>query len=474
MEKHSPSNLRNLPSVDIVLNTRTAEHLKKKFGRSLLVDAIRAELDEARLTFRESSGKLPGADDLAARASLQLEASHRAKVRPVLNLTGIVLHTNLGRAILPEVAIVAAVSAMREAVALEYNLETGKRGERDDHVRDALRALTGAQDATLVNNNAAAVLLVLNTLAQNREAIVSRGELIEIGGAFRLPDIMLRAGAKLTEVGTTNRTHPEDYTNALGPDTGLILKVHTSNYRIQGFTAEVDAAALAQIAKHAGVPFVYDLGSGTLVDTTRLGLEREPTVSDAIAAGADLVTFSGDKLLGGPQAGYIVGRADLIARINRNPMKRALRIDKIRLAAIEATLKLYYNPDCLLERLPTLYFLSRNRDDIGAQAQRLLPALADAVGSRFTVEPCNCMSQIGSGALPLATVASAGLLIRARGSDLLLEQLADRLRGLSTPIIGRIENNALKLDFRCLADEKRFLSAITELKGDELAQDRPP
>ncbi len=474
MEKPPLSNLRSLPSVDIVLNTGTAEKLKKQFGHSRVADAIRAELDEVRLAFQENSGQLPNADDLAARASLRLEASNRAKVRPVFNLTGIVLHTNLGRAILPEVAIAAAVSAMREAVALEYNLETGKRGERDDHIREILRTLTGAQDATLVNNNAAAVLLVLNTLAQNREAIVSRGELIEIGGAFRLPDIMVRAGAKLAEVGTTNRTHPEDYTNALGPDTGLILKVHTSNYRIQGFTAEVDAVALAQIAKHAGVPLVHDLGSGTLVDTTRLGLEKEPTVSDAIAAGADLVTFSGDKILGGPQAGYIVGRADLIARINRNPMKRALRIDKIRLAAIEATLKLYLDPDCLSERLPTLYFLSRHQDDISAQAQRLLPALADAIGSHFIVEPCRCVSQTGSGALPLATIASAGLLIRARGSGLLLEKLADRLRGLSTPIIGRIENNALKLDFRCLTDEKGFLSAVAELKGDELAQDSPP
>jgi L-seryl-tRNA(Ser) seleniumtransferase len=275
---------------------------------------------------------------------------------------------------------------------------------------------------------------------------------------------MARAGARLVEVGTTNRTHPRDYAEALGPETGVILKVHTSNYRIQGFTAEVEIPALAVIARAANAPLVHDLGSGVLVDLSSYGLEKEPTVREALAAGADLVTFSGDKLLGGPQAGYIVGRRDLIGRINRNPMKRALRVDKIRLAAIEATLKLYRDPDRLAERLPTVRFLARMEDDIAAQARRVALAVAAALGEDFSVEVCACRSEVGSGAQPLATLPSAGLAIRARGRGG-IERLAARLRGLSTPIIGRIEDDALTLDLRCLADEPAFLSVTAELNG---------
>jgi L-seryl-tRNA(Ser) seleniumtransferase len=358
---------------------------------------------------------------------------------------------------------------MRDPVALEFDLSAGKRGERDDHVRALLCALTGAEDATVVNNNAAAVLLALNTLAVGRDAVVSRGELIEIGGAFRLPDIMQQAGARLVEVGTTNRTHLKDYRAALGSQTGMILKVHTSNYRIQGFTAEVGAAELAVVADAANVPLMNDLGSGTLVDLSRFGLQREPTVREAVAEGAGLVTFSGDKLLGGPQAGFIVGKRALIAAINRNPMKRALRVDKIRLAAIEATLKLYRDPDRLAERLPTLRLLARPQAEIEAQARRLLPAVARAVGPAFTVQPCACRSQIGSGALPLATIASAGLVIRPLAGGRALDGLAAALRALAWPVIGRIEDGGLTLDFRCLANEAAFLSALSGLDGHALA-----
>ena len=455
--------LRHLPSVDAVLKTATAEHLRERFGRAALTDAVRTELEDVRGACRAGMMEPPTADEVAMRASARLEAADRPNLRPVFNLTGIVLHTNLGRTVLAEAAIEAATTAMRNAMALEYDLDTGERGERDDHVRGLLCELTDAEDATLVNNNAAAVLLVLNTLALGREAVVSRGELIEIGGAFRMPEIMARAGARLVEVGTTNRTHPGDYIHALGAETGLILKVHTSNYRIQGFTAEVDTETLAGIAHDAKLPLVHDLGSGTLVDLSRYGLEKEPTVREAVRAGANIITFSGDKLLGGPQAGYIVGQCELIAQINRNPMKRALRVDKIRLAAIEATLRLYRDPDRLAERLPTLRFLAKKKDDISIQAQRLLAHLAKAVGPDFTVEICSCESQIGSGALPLSTIASAGLAVRSKNGGGLLTRLAARLRALPIPIIGRIESDALILDLRCLEDEAGFVSDIGRL-----------
>jgi len=465
MDKPAPRSLRDLPSVELVLKTEAASALRMRFGRAALTDAVRAELDEARTALRAGATSSPVAEEIVARICVRLEAADRSSLRPVFNLTGTVLHTNLGRAVLAEAAAEAAATAMRQAVALEFDLATGKRGERDDHVRELLRALTGAEDATVVNNNAAAVLLVLNSLAHGREAVVSRGELIEIGGAFRMPDILLRAGAKLVEVGTTNRTHPSDYRNALGPDTGLILKVHTSNYRIQGFTAEVDATRLTEIARAGNVPLVHDLGSGTLIDLSRYGLEKEPTARQALAAGADLVTFSGDKLLGGPQAGFIVGRRELIARVNRNPMKRALRVDKIRLAAIEATLKLYRDPDRLAERLPTLRILARTQDEILAQVRRLLPLVTAAFGRDFSVDICACESQIGSGALPLSNIRSSGFAIRSLCHGATLERLAARLRGLPTPIIGRIDDNALKLDLRCLEDEAGFQSSLAELNG---------
>jgi L-seryl-tRNA(Ser) seleniumtransferase len=467
MDKSVARGLRDLPAVDVVLTTEPAPALRDRFGRAALTAAIRAELDQARAAWKAGDGRLPGAVEIALRAAIRLEAADRPSLRPLLNLTGVILHTNLGRAVLAEAAIEAATRAMREAVALEYDLASGKRGERDDHVRDLLCELTGAQDATVVNNNAAAILLVLNSLAQGREAVVSRGELIEIGAAFRLPDIMARAGARLVEVGTTNRTHPRDYAEALGPDTGVAVKVHTSNYRIQGFTTEVDIPTLAAITRAAEVPLFHDLGSGVLIDLSPYGLEKESTVREAVAAGADLVTFSGDKLLGGPQAGYIVGRRELIARINRNPMKRALRVDKIRLAAIEATLKLYRDPDRLAERLPTVRLLARPVADIDAQARRLALAVAAALGEDVSVEVCACASQVGSGALPLETLPSAGLALRPRsGGGAALERLAARLRGLATPVIGRIADDALRLDLRSLEDDALLVAALSELAAD--------
>lgn len=458
------ANLRRLPSVEQVLQCETAAVPVERFGRPALVDQVRLELQSCREAIRNGAAAVE-ARMIVARAVAALSHAEQSSLRPLFNLTGTVLHTNLGRAILAETAIAAAVSAMRDAVALEYDLDSGKRGERDDHLRDLICQLTGAEDATVVNNNAAAVLLVLNALAGGKEAIVSRGELIEIGGAFRMPDIMARAGCRLVEVGTTNRTHERDYREAIGDNTGLILKVHTSNYQIQGFTREVAAAELAEIARAANVPLMNDLGSGTLASLDEFGLAHEPTVREAIAEGADIVTFSGDKLLGGPQAGFIVGRRELIARINKNPMKRALRVDKIRLAALEATLKLYRNPQRLAEQLPTLRHLARKGDDINSQAERLLPPIVAAVGARFDVSIADCFSQIGSGALPMATMASRALSFTPRdGTGSTLLALAEQLRRLDKPVIGHIERGSLLLDLRCLDDEPGFLAQFAALQ----------
>lgn len=466
MEKIATANLRKLPSVDEVLKTVAAVDAIGRFGRPSVVGAVRHVISQSRV-----SGVVPDHPEAVTAAAVSLlEKEERPKLRPVFNLTGTVLHTNLGRAVLAEAAIEAAVTAMRSAMALEFDLEGGRRGERDDHLRGLLCELTGAEDATVVNNNAAAVLIVLNTLAHRRETIVSRGELIEIGGAFRMPEIMSRADTKLVEVGTTNRTHKKDYVGAIGPKTGIVFKVHTSNYRIEGFTKEVGARDLAALAAERNVPMVHDLGSGTLVDLAQFGLAHEPTVAEAVADGADVVTFSGDKLLGGPQAGFIVGRKHLIAAINRNPMKRALRLDKMRIAAIEATLKLYRDPDRLAQRLPTFRMLSIPRSEIEARSRRLLTDVQAAVGPSFSVAVTACESQIGSGALPMVTVPSAGLAIRAsstRGAGRLLKRLAEGLRNLDIPVVGRIEEQALVLDLRCLDDERKFAKNLQSLDLSE-------
>ena len=451
---------RALPSVDQCLLLPKVQALLAEHGRTAVVAALRARLDAARAAIRGGADGVAEAARLVPTLAADLAEAGRGTLFPVLNLTGTVLHTNLGRAILADEAIRAAASAMANPLALEFDLGGGARGQRDDHLRGLLCDLTGAEDATVVNNNAAAVLIALNTFGQGREAVVSRGELIEIGGAFRMPDIMARAGARLVEVGTTNRTHPRDYEAALTAETGLILKVHTSNYRIEGFTAEVPAADLSRIARKAGVPLLNDLGSGSLVDLARFGLRREPTVAEAVAEGADLVTFSGDKLLGGPQAGFIVGRKDLIAAINRNPLKRALRLDKIRIAALEATLRLYRDPDRLAERLPTLRHLSRPRAEIAAQAARLAPRVDALLAPHgYAATACDCDSQVGSGALPTDTIPSAGLRLTGAGGDA-PDRLSARLRALPVPVIGHIRDGALILDLRCLDRDQALLDAL--------------
>jgi L-seryl-tRNA(Ser) seleniumtransferase len=458
--------LSELPSVDRLLSDPEVAALAAAHGRPLVVQVVRATLDEAR---RAALGgtPIPDAASLIEKVADGAATLARPKLRPVFNLTGTVLHTNLGRASLPEEAIQALVTAARNPCALEYSIEDGARGDRDDIVTELLCELTGAEAATVVNNNAAAVFLLLNTLARKRKVVVSRGELIEIGGAFRIPDIMTRAGAKLVEVGTTNRTHRKDFYAALTSRTAMLMKVHTSNYAIRGFTHAVPERELAKLAHEHDLPFVVDLGSGTLTDLERWGLPHEPTPRESIAAGADLVTFSGDKLLGGPQAGLLVGRKNLIAKIKSNPLKRALRIGKITMAALEAVLRLYRDPDRLRERLTTLTQLTRPEAEIRAAAERLLSALQRALASSaVTVEVVPLRSQIGSGSLPIDRLPSSGFAIRPQGKKGgVLHRIEAALRGLSRPVIGRIENGALLLDLRCLApaEESEFTAQLASL-----------
>jgi L-seryl-tRNA(Ser) seleniumtransferase len=457
-----------LPSVDRLLGLARLAQLLETYGRDPVYAVVRALLEEKRRAVL--GGALPQAvwppGELWVEADLRarLEADAAARLRPVFNLTGTVLHTNLGRAPMPDEAVAAVASVMRGAVNLEYDLASGARGERDELVEGLLTELTGAEAATVVNNCAAAVLLVLNTLAQRGDVVVSRGELIEIGGAFRMPDIMSRAGAKLVEVGTTNRTHAADYEHAIGLRTALVLKVHPSNYSVEGFSSLVGEEELARIAHRRQLPLFVDLGSGALADLRQFGLPPEPTPKALLAAGADLVAFSGDKLLGGPQAGMVVGRRDLVAKLRKNPLKRALRVDKMTLAALEAVLRLYRNPDRLAARLTALRLLMRSQAEIRAMGERLLKPVRAAFAAHAEASLQECHSQIGSGSLPVDRLPSIALvltpLVRGKGEGTALKALETRLRELPVPVIGRVHEGAVWLDLRCLEDEAQFLAQL--------------
>jgi len=458
----------NIPSVDRLLNSAAFAGVLSRYGHTRVVTELRIYLDSLRPAALAGTLDAAAVSDASISSQLQttLDASVAPALRSVFNLTGTVLHTNLGRAVLPDEAVNAVLQSMRAPVNLEYDLATGRRGERDTLVETLLCDLTGAEAATVVNNNAAAVLLMLSALAARRDVIVSRGELVEIGGSFRIPDIMRQAGAKLVEVGTTNRTHLADYADAIDARTGLLMKVHTSNYEISGFTNSVSIPELAQLGHARSVPVAADLGSGALVDMSVWGLPKEPTVQETVASGANLVTFSGDKLLGGPQAGLIVGRADLIGKIRKHPLKRALRVGKLTLAALEPVLSLYRSPEFLPERLTTLKLLTRPASQMQAQAVRLRPIVQSAVGNAYEVTDAPLVSQIGSGALPVDTLASHGLAIRViKGKHGSLDRLERQFRRLPRPIIGRVADKALWLDFRCLlpADEIEFEKQWAEL-----------
>lgn len=451
--------LAAIPSVDRILQDSRLASAIGRHGRELVVAELRAELAGRRAALKGGGGAALDEDAIVAALLSRLELAAQPSLRPVFNLTGTVLHTNLGRALLPREAIEACARVQAGPANLEYDLEAGERGERDDHLEALLCRITGAEAATVVNNNAAAVLLALNALAAGREVPVSRGELVEIGGSFRIPEIIEAAGCRLREVGTTNRTHLRDYEKAIGPNTAAILKVHTSNYAVVGFTAGVSEPELAELAHAKGLPFVTDLGSGSLVELARWGLPAEPTPMQALAAGADLVTFSGDKLLGGPQAGLVVGKRDLVERLRKNPLKRALRLDKGRIAALEAVLRLYLDPERLPERLPALRQLTRTAVDISAAAERVRPALQAWCGERAQVSIAPCASQVGSGSLPVDRLPSAAL--RISSSQVRPSAVAKALRALPIPVIARIHEDAVWLDLRCLEDEEGFAANLS-------------
>ncbi|WP_314521198.1 L-seryl-tRNA(Sec) selenium transferase [uncultured Lelliottia sp.] len=449
-----------IPATDRLLRDPRFIPLLERSGHTRMVALLNVMQDEARLHIQTQNTLPQWCEDWANEVEKRLTAHTQSALRPVINLTGTVLHTNLGRAPQAEEAITAVTQAMRSPVTLEYDLDGAGRGHRDRALADLLCQITGAEDACIVNNNAAAVLLMLAATASGKEVVVSRGELVEIGGAFRIPDVMRQAGCELHEIGTTNRTHAKDYRAAVNENTALLMKVHTSNYHIEGFTKTVEEAELAEIGRELNVPVIADLGSGSLVDLSLYGLPKEPMPQEMIAAGVSLVSFSGDKLLGGPQAGIVVGKRELIAKLQQHPLKRALRADKMTLAALDATLRLYLHPEKLAERLPTLRLLSRDAASIRAQAELLLPQVA-AHFPDFDVRVEFCQSQIGSGSLPVDRLPSAALTLTPRdGRGSQLDALSARWRALPTPIIGRIYDGRLWLDLRCLEDEERFLEML--------------
>lgn len=473
MNKKASNLYQDLPSVDQLLKQLSTEIAE--YGHEQVVNIIRVELVQLRELIRNKTYESlspPSTKELLNTVKQKLESSNQLSLLPVFNLTGTVLHTNLGRALLPKQAIQSLVAAATSATNLEFDLNSGQRGERDSHFEKLICELTGAEAATAVNNNAAAVLLCLNSLALGKQVPVSRGELVEIGGSFRVPEVMERAGTQMIEIGTTNRTHLKDYAKAITENTAALMKVHTSNYRIEGFTNEVTTKDLASLAKQHNLPFIFDMGSGSLVDFSKLGLPAEATVAEVIAEGVDIVTFSGDKLLGGPQCGIIAGKKEWIELIRQNPLKRALRLDKLTLAALSEVLKLYRNPEKLISSLPTLQTLTRKKDDIYKQAERLLPPIKSALADLFTVDIQETSSQIGSGALPVENINSIAISISTNGqTDNEIRDLSHALRQLPKPIIGRIHKGKILLDLRCLdtdpSVEAEFIEQLS-LLGESL------
>jgi L-seryl-tRNA(Ser) seleniumtransferase len=471
MESWKQGLYRGIPKVDEVLAWPELAGAVDASPRWALIETVREVLERRRTAIDALTAPAEGGAEPRERTVLEILAllprRSRPHLRRLVNATGIIVHTNLGRSVLPP-----AVRREIDAVAggysnLEYTIEAGERGSRQDHCEELLRRLTGAEAALAVNNNAAAVFLCLNTLAEGREVVVSRGQLVEIGGSFRIPDVMAKSGARLREVGTTNKTRASDYLDAVGPETALLLRVHTSNFRVVGFTAAVELPELVRIGSAAGVPVMDDLGSGCLVDLSAFGLPGEPTVQEAVATGADLVTCSGDKLLGGPQAGIVVGRRALVERIRRNPLHRAMRIDKLTLAALEGTLRLYLEGERGWRQLPTLRMISEPVAAVRRRALRTLRRLSPRVRAAWHAAVVPSTSQVGGGALPIEPLPSAALSLG--GPERPAHRLEEALRLGTPPVIGRVQEGRLLLDLRTVDEaEARQLAAAVEAAAGAL------
>jgi L-seryl-tRNA(Ser) seleniumtransferase len=448
--------LRELPSIDRLLKHVNCLSLLTRYAREYVTEQCRLVLDQLRAEIRQGSRAIDvGEESIIERIENCIVTDSQPGHTRVVNATGTILHTNLGRALLSQAAIDAMLAVADHPINLEYDLVAGKRGKREETLEELLVHLTGAEAATMVNNNAAAILLGLNTLAEGKEVIVSRGELIEIGGSFRIPEIMAKSGAILKEVGSTNRTHPADYVNAINEKTALLLKVHTSNYKVVGFTAEVTLEELVAIGKKHNLPVMEDLGSGALIDLSQYGLQKEPLVAERIQAGADVVTFSGDKILGGPQAGLIVGKKELIGKMSKNHLQRALRCGKLTLAALEATLRRYRQSPDIVQEIPTLRAFTRPLEEIRALGDQLLPKLQAALGQEFRVQLQPSTAQIGSGALPIEELPT--VVVSVEHPKLSANVIAQKFRAAHPPIIGRINDDRFLLDLRTIFDSNDLI-----------------
>jgi L-seryl-tRNA(Ser) seleniumtransferase len=452
--------LRQIPKVDECLLAVLEDPGFENIPVGLIKKAVRQTLDGIRQLILNDKGReitpqflfLP---TVIESIKAEINRLHQPCFRQVINGTGVIIHTNLGRSVLPESTMQMLHHAGGRYSNLEFNLETGHRGSRYALVEDLLCELTGAEAALVVNNNAAAVLIVLETLARGREVIVSRGQLVEIGGSFRIPDVMARSGARLVEVGATNRTHLKDYQAAISEETGLLLKVHCSNYRIIGFTSEVSNEELVKLGRQHSLPVVEDLGSGCFVDLSPFGLEKEPTVQEVVSSGIDVVTFSGDKLLGGPQAGIILGRREIIDRIKTNPINRAMRIDKFTLAGLESILRFYRDPGTVFDNIPTLAMIAAPVEIVDRRAKRLARRLRKSIGEYCSIRVIDIMSRVGGGAMPEQNIASRGIALQPAGMS--VSFLEKKLRSLDLPIITRIGEDQLLLDMRTIADDELAL-----------------
>jgi L-seryl-tRNA(Ser) seleniumtransferase len=466
MARKNTEMFRMIPAVDRLLEEADLKDASKAYPRNLILRAINKILDELRTGIESGDIHDPsilGIESVSRMVKNRLELLARSSLRQVINATGVVIHTNLGRSVLAERVIKMFRPLAGGYSNLEYDLEQGKRGSRYTHVEGILKELTSAEAAMVVNNNAAAVLIALETLAKNREVIISRGELVEIGGSFRVPDVMKKSGARMVEVGTTNKTHLGDYEEAIGPDTALLLKVHKSNFQIIGFAEEVNTSQLSGLGKKYGLPVMEDLGSGCLIDLSNYGLGKETTVQEVLADGADLVTFSGDKLLGGPQAGIILGRRDLIEAIRENQLNRALRIDKLTLLALEETLKTYRDERTALKEIPTLRMICQPYAGLKAKAGRLIRMTGRPASRNFKLDLADGISKVGGGALPFMDLRTRLLcLIPVKMSARYMDEW---LRAFDPPIIARVEQDKVFLDVRTIQDEelKTVARAIKDL-----------